>query len=468
MVSNGKRTIRICEWASLPVAELTFSQRSRIAELSENWRVSNNLPAAPLWFSGPEGQFLNARQYVGVVELAEVVIEIYPKLDKHLLEDKLVEDNFVADSVMRDLLWVLDVSNHLGVTEFGQASVEESPTSFYDIFALLLGKHLWRELNVGVPHAYLSVSDDIQCVRGRLRLLDQITRNMNRLDLIACEWDEFTPDIPMNRLLKSACYFLQTKVRSRNAARALSDCAAYLEAVSDVDALSALMGVVSHRWHRTNERFRPVFELARRLLQGSAHVLSSGEASTFVFLLDMNKVFEDFVSAVLAARYDVAVRDQEFVGKLLPELRRGGVHQYADYFWTGRDGVTWVGDAKYKHLSAGQEHALSWSEFEFGEDVAEATAVLAGRLLSSADIRQLTVYCELARKNRALPSSPNMILLYPFIGQGVFQADSARAWNGSDFWLSPVRMTQCESVQGALPANLPDGGVLSVNAAVGA
>ena len=153
--------------------------------------------------------------------------------------------------------------------------------------------------------------------------MDQATKNLNRLDMISCEWDEFSSDIPMNQLLKCSCRFLQSRVSDSGVAKALIDCISQYDDICDVSPHAALTGVIDHRWDRTSERFRPAFDLAKRLLQGVGHSLSSAETSTFVFLLDMNKVFEEYVKAILEAYFNVGIDTQKHVGWLFPELNRG-------------------------------------------------------------------------------------------------------------------------------------------------
>jgi len=100
------------------------------------------------------------------------------------------------------------------------------------------------------------------------------------------------------------------------------------------------------------ECFKTAFDLARRLLAGIGHDLDAGNARTLVFLLDMNRVFETYVHAVLESHFRVAVEQQKLLGKLL-RIQVGGISQLADYFW--RDSSCfWICDAKYKRLARGQ------------------------------------------------------------------------------------------------------------------
>ena len=444
--------IRICEWSSRkPDRPLTRQQKKGITEVIEDWQRTNDLSDTPLWFSDPEGNTINTRQYVGIIEIADAVIEIYPKLDGHLLDgDNNNINEKIAGSVMQNLLWILDVSGHMGITEIEQAGLMESPTNFYDIFALLTARHLLKELSLGIHHQYVVVNDNTRVVRGKVCISEQITRNMDRLDLISCKWDEFTPDIPLNRMLKCACSFLQSRVRDGNAFMALMNCITQLEDVSDIDPLTALNGVISHRWNRATERFRPVFDLAKRLLQGIGHILSSADTSAFVFLLDMNKVFEEYVKASLEAYFDIGIDCQERIGYLFTDISNGRIEQKTDYLWH-KEGKPWIGDAKYKHLAKNQKNSLIFAQIK--EDNGDSSTP-AGKILNPNDVRQLTVYAEIYRKNRQPDEIPNIMLLYPFVGDGVFESDKAKAWNGSDFIVCPVLMEQ-DKLKGKLENALP-------------
>lgn len=245
------REIRICE-CSRADHGLSADVCRDIDAAAEAWRILNGLPVSPLSFAGPDGQQLCARQYVGVIEVDEVVLEIYPKLDAALIEvseRKPLSSATTFDSVMRNLLWMLEVADHRDLAETATAHLEEAPTSFFDLFAYLLGKNLLPELERGVAHAYLTFTDDLKAVRGRINLVEQVTRNWNRLD--------------------------------REASRLLLDCQALLSEVEDVSPTTALHDVWTLRFDRSVERFRTAFDLARRLLAGIGHNLEVGSANTF-------------------------------------------------------------------------------------------------------------------------------------------------------------------------------------------
>ena len=136
------------------------------------------------------------------------------------------------------------------------------------------------------------------------------------------------------------------------------------------------------------------------------------------------------MTAVLEHHFATRIEIQKDLGTLF-KLDKGGIKQYADYFWQSKN-ITWIGDAKYKHLTKDSEHPL-----RFATPENEVNAPRAGQVLSAADVRQLTVYAELQKGSGALP---HLALLYPYAGSAALKTDTAIAWNGAEFHLIPVRV----------------------------
>jgi len=437
--------IRLPEWGRVRVPDLTNDQRERLSDLARAWKEANRLPALPLAFEGADGKTLVTRQYVGVIETDDIAIEIYPKLDKGIGEtDTLAEGK--EKSVLANLMWMIQESNYDDLVDTGDGGLDESLEAFPDLFALLMAKRLRDELARGVPRSYERFEDDLKTVRGRLLVGEQATRNFNRWDRIACAFDEFTPDTTICRILRCACQALHGHVRHAEARRVLSECLGLLDEVSDISVAEALHHAnLLPPWSRGMERFRRPFTLAVRLLRGLSHELLAGHRDTFVFLLDMNRVFEAFVTAALEARFGVPIRTQEPIGTLL-KTKPGGIQQKPDFLWKTEQGI-WIGDAKYKQLTAGMEVSLTFAKDETAP---------AGRFLSPDDIRQLTVYAELVRRQEALDTIPHLTLFYPFQGsEAQLKADSTLAWNDSQLWLVPVLLQKKETLAAVLPVNFP-------------
>jgi 5-methylcytosine-specific restriction enzyme subunit McrC len=200
---------------------------------------------------------------------------------------------------------------------------------------------------------------------------------------VACEWDEFSPDTPLARILRCAAEVLLARTRLPGAAADLRDAVAMLNETESIRAKEALSDAASIRWSRLNARWRPCYELAIAALNGLGRELHAGDTESFVFLLDMNSLFEKFCARWLEQKFDVAISEQEPIGYLLktPNKRR----QDPDLQWR-HEGTIWIGDAKYK-----RRRYTDWPDI--------------------SDLRQLICYGRLAEKAHAAPS--RLMLLYP-------------------------------------------------------
>jgi 5-methylcytosine-specific restriction enzyme subunit McrC len=388
MPESESTLLRLCEYQSRVV---TWSRDTReaVVAAAEAWAQAHRLASSPLSFEGSDGCTLRAQQFVGVVEAGGVRVEIYPKLDAALVRDSNVDEQR-ARTVMANLLWMLEVSGYDGLVDAGDASVEDSPESITDLLAWLFARRLRDQLAVGVPNEYLSMRDDLPFKRGRIQFARQATNLFGRPDILACEWDEFSPDTPLTRLLRCATEVLLSRVRLPGASADLRDALAMLDDAQSVHPLEALHRSTQIRWSRLNARWRPCHDLAQAVLRGLGRELHAGGTESFVFLLDMNELFESFCTRWLERRFQVPVRTQEFVGRLLKREQRA-LYQYADFLWRDRENELWVGDAKYK-LGDRED----WPKID--------------------DTRQLICYGQLAaQRHDTQPGS--LMLLYPTTGE---------------------------------------------------
>ena len=109
---------------------------------------------------------------------------------------------------------------------------------------------------------------------------------------------EFTDDILENRLVKAAASRLsRMRLRSVKARRGLSWVAGMLEQVSLVEF--GANAVPETRFDRLNEHYRGVVGLARLVLRHSEFESGRGHVRASGFLMNMNDLFQEFVTVAL-------------------------------------------------------------------------------------------------------------------------------------------------------------------------
>ncbi|WP_017586939.1 McrC family protein [Nocardiopsis ganjiahuensis] len=233
--------------------------------------------------------------------------------------------------------------------------------AFAEVFAQVVS----RVLGAGVLHGYREREDELNVVRGRIRVREQMRRGFGAPIPLAVAYDDFSPDIPENRILLAAIRALTALpgVRRRTA-RNLHHQAARLSGVA------ALRPGPLPAWTRSrlNERYAPALRLAETVLGGSGaeHGFGNrdrdgdgtgnpraGARELPGLVVDMARVFEDFLSVALGsglAAHGLRCAGQEPHHRL---DEAGRVRIRPDLVVRGRDGIRCVVDAKYKDLKGG-------------------------------------------------------------------------------------------------------------------
>lgn len=219
-----------------------------------------------------------------------------------------------------------------------------------DILALALVSAAGRAFGRGLLRGYLTEEDALYTVRGRIRFDEQIRRRYGVPLPVELRFDDFTEDILANRLVKAATVRLgRMALRSAEARRGLGWIAAILENVS---LLKVRRGRVPEvRFDRLNEHYRHVVGLARLILLNSEFESIRGDVRASGFLIDMNALFQAFLTRVLHESPGFSERtllaekgdwfDQQKNVWLKPDLS----------WWENSTTCTFVGDAKYKDLT---------------------------------------------------------------------------------------------------------------------
>ncbi|MFJ9426527.1 McrC family protein [Streptomyces sp. NPDC101249] len=183
----------------------------------------------------------------------------------------------------------------------GEGTVD---TGAYDDVVPALAHAVERQidgaLRQGVLQGYREITETALVVRGRLREAEQIRRHFGRTPPAEIAYDAYTADTAENRILRAATERLLRlpdvpgPVRRRLAH----------QRVRLADALPLIRGQELPRWRpsRLNSRYQPALRLAEAVLRGTSPEHRPAEADPLTvdgFLLDMNKLFEDFVTVGL-------------------------------------------------------------------------------------------------------------------------------------------------------------------------
>ncbi len=278
-------------------------------------------------FDWNDRRFVRASNWVGVLQVAGLVIEILPKTDADDREFQAVERGAHPPfgTVRRNLLRMLHVAREVPLREWERADLHESRASLLEVLIAGFVGQLLGELRRGVDHAYVTREESLGVVKGRIVFPRQVRENAARPHRTVVRYDEFLADTALNRLLRCACTHLLrltrvvlTQERLKEALHAFAD-------VGDASPREALARPLT--FHRNNERFRALAGFARMVLEGLSPNATAGATPWISLLTPMEKLFEAFIGALMR-------RHQE---ALFPEGAVVRLQARGDRRWVLRD-----------------------------------------------------------------------------------------------------------------------------------
>jgi 5-methylcytosine-specific restriction enzyme subunit McrC len=193
---------------------------------------------------------------------------------------------------------------------------------------------------------YVTLEETSYVLRGRLRETEQLHRHHGLPIPLEIRHDEFTVDIAENQILRTACERI-LRVPGVDAESSLR-LRRLLRDFNDVTSLDRRDPVPAWQPTRLNSRYHTALRLAELVIRATSVEEGTGGVAVNGFLLDMPKLFEDFVTVALrealVSAYGGRVDDQD------PHRfdEAGQVLLRPDIVWKRRGTALAVVDAKYK------------------------------------------------------------------------------------------------------------------------
>ena len=285
----------LTEWTSEVYHDITLRPEDRAVAEKLSTSADDRVQIEEL----RQGLRVRTRSWVGVVRLPTVEIRIVPKVTSDQL----------------GLVRLLDYASGLdALTRLPDgATLEAAGDSLLEVFVLLFVEASERVLRRGLLSGYVEREDDLPIVRGRILADRQLLERFGQLDRIICRFDELEHDVVENQLLTAALQVTSPLVTSVGLQRRISRLRGVLEPICDTDQLDLAAARATVTYNRLNAHYETAHQLGWILFDalGIDDLLAPGEIRSFSFLLNMNQLFERFVTRLVeqilpVARYRVS------------------------------------------------------------------------------------------------------------------------------------------------------------------
>ncbi len=281
---------------------------------------------------------VSATNLVGVLRAADLVVEIRPKLP------------------VANLLYLLGFACRLPPLDLPEAPTSDS-IDLQEALAWLYTQALSSALGRGLPKGYVAVDEDELSVRGRIRFTDQVNQRPGLWLPIAVRRDEFTEDMPVNRLLKAALRrLLHLPFRNPKTPLLLRHWLRVFASVADLPPTRRGQ-YEAPPLNRLEGHLAPALDLALLILRGGSLSPEVGRESAPGLLLDLADLFERFVRESLRHEFGLSCANFPAAGAGRLHLDRARrIALRPDLLWIDGPNLRLVADVKYKRSADGKGH----------------------------------------------------------------------------------------------------------------
>ena len=313
-------------YTTLPPA--TFEQLENFIlsnTLSNGAQATDALELMGISFKRGIGKIITAKNYIGVLTFNDgTAIEILPKIVSTVPEHSQRVKKLVVD-MLRSL-------TNVSYKSLQVANVDIEKMPLLDIFIRMFLDEVFRLVKHGLRCSYETIAENRSFFKGKILFSEQIKHNFSHKERAFTEFDEFTPNCPENRLVKSTLMLLYKQTRS---SRNKTDIKTLLTAfdhvppstnyASDFSKIGRVCNLKSNAKSSTNFKYSnksshskdygTLLLWCQIFLTGKSFTSFSGSGVAFALLFPMETLFERYVAVQLkkvlpAEDFSISIQDK--------------------------------------------------------------------------------------------------------------------------------------------------------------
>ena len=276
-------------------SQLTLTEFERIYERIigkkdfgdiENFILKNSDENAPFLriASGVGGKFIQARNYVGILQTKSgLTIEILPK----------IADKTDTDKSKAVFIKMLRALKNFPFKSSNLASLKTQNLPLLEIFISMFLCELEALVKKGIKSDYVTLEDNLNFLKGKLNINEQIKRNSVHKERFYVGYSEFLSDIKINRIIKTTLKFLYKKSNFSKNQQKIRELLFIFDEVSECEDYKNFFAKLVI--NRQVKHYEQTLLWCKIFLLGNSFTPHKGDDLAFALLFDMNALFESYV-----------------------------------------------------------------------------------------------------------------------------------------------------------------------------
>ena len=275
-----ENTIQVFEHSFLPI-EGKFEQRHFVALSKLN--ALHNYQYFDLKHNG-----IVFKQFVGVIQVDGLTIEILPKIDKN--ESETLENKKKWQSA---LIEMLRVTRKLKVQKVGEANVSKQSIHLLDIYFEWFLSEVQLLIHQGLIKQYYKETGNVKALKGKLEFAGHLSKNLVHKERFYTTHQVYDKDHLVHQVLGQALSIIETFSKGTYL---YSKCKTTQLNFPDVKTIQANESTFSRLpQNRKTAPYETALAIARLIILNYAPNIKSGSEQMLALLFDMNSLWEEYI-----------------------------------------------------------------------------------------------------------------------------------------------------------------------------
>jgi 5-methylcytosine-specific restriction enzyme subunit McrC len=275
-----ENTIQVFEHSFLPI-EGKFEQRHFVALSKLN--ALHNYQYFDLKHNG-----IVFKQFVGVIQVDGLTIEILPKIDKN--ESESAENKQKWQSA---LIEMLRVTRKLKVQKVGEADVSKQSIHLLDIYFEWFLSEVQLLIHQGLIKQYYKETSNVKALKGKLEFAGHLSKNLVHKERFYTTHQVYDKDHLVHQVLSQALYIIETFSKGTYLYSKCKTTQLNFPEVKSIQANEATFSRLPQ--NRKTAPYETALAIARLIILNYAPNIKSGSEQMLALLFDMNSLWEEYI-----------------------------------------------------------------------------------------------------------------------------------------------------------------------------
>lgn len=226
------------------------------------------------------------KQYVGVIQVEGLVIEILPKIDRYESEEN-------KKKWQRVLIEMLHVTKKLKIQQVGQANVAKQSITLLDIYFEWFLNEVQLLVHQGLIKQYYKETGNVKALKGKLEFAMHIQKNIVHKERFYTTHQIYERDHLIHQILGQALEIITRVSKGTYLYSRCKTVQVYFPEVTSIKANERIFTKLIKS--RKTAPYETALSIARLIILNYAPNISNGSERMLALLFDMNKLWEEYI-----------------------------------------------------------------------------------------------------------------------------------------------------------------------------